>query len=262
VIDEYIFESVIICSPGSRLIIKCKRNLDEKDVALKFCTMYEGDIETNVLDSIGGTHGIIKLYDSLQIPEFKQVILVLEYHNIGFFKPSKVSLVDFFRQLLKAVDFLQRNGIVHCDLKPSNVLVDANGKVTVIDFGLCLDSYIYQSPKGFRGTLRYAAPEVLSEGNTTTKVDAWGLGVIFAELVLGEHPLFHGNTQQEILKEIEAFHKNLDDWKIKAQTKNHHLFDIKLWELIIQLLQISPEKRIGVKEARAYFKENFPQYIE
>jgi serine/threonine protein kinase len=61
--------------------------------------------------------------------------------------------------------------------------VDPSGKVTVIDFGLSFDSYFYQIPTGFRGTLRYAAPEILNGGKTTTKVDAWGLGVIFAELV-------------------------------------------------------------------------------
>jgi hypothetical protein len=75
--------------------------------------------------------------------------------------------------------------------------------------------------------------------------------------MLGEHPLFHGNTKEEVLKEIEVYHTNLDDWKVKAQTKNPHLFDIKLWELMTQLLQIHPKKRIGIKEARAYFKENF-----
>ena len=68
-------------------------------------------------------------------------------------------------------------------MKPSNFLVDPNGKPILIDFGLSMDLVLNEPPKGFRGTLKYAAPEILSDGETTFKVDSWGLGVIFAELV-------------------------------------------------------------------------------
>jgi hypothetical protein len=80
--------------------------------------------------------------------------------------------------------------------------------------------------------------------------------------MLKEHPLFQEDTQQEVLKEIEVFHHNLDMWKTRAQTKCSHLFDEQLWELIIKLLNRDPEKKIGVKEARTYFKATFPKCIK
>ena len=81
------------------------------------------------------------------------------------------------------MEYLRCRGIVHCDLKPSNILLDPDGKVTIIDFGLSVDLLWEKPPTGFRGTLLYAAPEILQEGVTSPKVDSWGLGVVFAELV-------------------------------------------------------------------------------
>jgi len=146
-------------------------------------------------------------------------------------------------------------------LKPSNFLVDPNGAVTLIDFGISIDILYYDIATGFRGTLRYAAPEILNEGATSFKVDSWGLGITFAELILGEHPLFHGNTNQEVLKEIENFHENINQQQAKASTQCPNLFDDKLWNLIVQLLQIDPEKRIGTDQAKSYFKQNFPKEL-
>jgi hypothetical protein len=53
----------------------------------------------------------------------------------------------------------------------------------------------------------------------------------------------------------------LDKWKVQAQTKNPQLFDDKLWEMIIQLMIIDSEKRIGIKEARISFKATFPKEL-
>jgi serine/threonine protein kinase len=124
---------------------------------------------------------------------------VLEYHNNSPFVPSSSKeLLHFIRQTIEVtphfmisliyfkqtVEFLHSELIIHCDIKPSNLLVDM-GTVTFIDFGLSVSAHLYEIPEGFRGTLEYAAPEVLKEGRTTVKVDAWGLGVVYAELVFG-----------------------------------------------------------------------------
>jgi len=241
---------------NSRLIIKCIRNRDNKYVALKFCRNIEAACELQVLEDFGGKHGIIQLYDSLPIPQSDIEILVLDYHNNEHYYPTtNKDLISFIKQTIKTVEFLRRQMIIHCDLKPSNFLVDPDMKVTLIDFGLSVNLMANLPPEEFRGTIKYAAPEVLANGKTTSKVDSWGLGITFAELILNQSPLFHSNTQEGVLLEIEQFHKNIDEWKMKVKAE---LFDEKIWALIIQLLQVDPKNRISTKDARLLLKEHFP----
>ena len=100
-----------------------------------------------------------------------------------------------------AVAHAHAAGFIHRDLKPSNILVDAAGRVKVIDFGIALPSAtsIVADPRGACGTPAYIAPEALDP--TTTQVDAHAdvraLGVLLYEIVHGtlpaalctEHPL-------------------------------------------------------------------------
>jgi tetratricopeptide (TPR) repeat protein len=85
-----------------------------------------------------------------------------------------------------AVDAAHRALVVHRDLKPANVLVDREGRVKVLDFGIAklLDDDATQT-QHIALTPGYAAPEQYRPGPITTAVDVYGLGVIGAELLLG-----------------------------------------------------------------------------
>lgn len=86
-------------------------------------------------------------------------------------------------QAAAAVSYAHHNGILHNDIKPGNILVDAGGRVTVADFGLArsADADALEQGEGLSGTLRYIAPERLT-GQCDDRSDVYSLGVTLYEL--------------------------------------------------------------------------------
>ncbi|MBK8027418.1 MAG: protein kinase [Chloroflexi bacterium] len=96
-------------------------------------------------------------------------------------------------QLLEALVYLHRRDILHCDLKPENVLVSADGSVRVVDFGLSsLRQHIEPGQDSVAlttaGTLTYMAPELLQGGRVSEASDLYAVGVIAYELLAGHYP--------------------------------------------------------------------------
>jgi predicted Ser/Thr protein kinase len=106
-----------------------------------------------------------------------------------------------------AVQFLHEEGILHRDLKPGNILLDAKGEPKVSDFGLAkfvqggLD---LTRPRQVPGTPAYMAPELVSGDSRKASIqtDVWALGVILYELLTGQRP-FGGKTDPEIYETIK-----------------------------------------------------------
>lgn len=105
--------------------------------------------------------------------------------------------VALFLQVLAAVDFAHRRLVVHRDLKPGNVLVGADGKARLLDFGISkvIDP---ETPDATRTALAaltpaYASPEQLRGERTTVGSDIYSLGVMLYELLAGSRP-FAGET--------------------------------------------------------------------
>jgi tetratricopeptide (TPR) repeat protein/tRNA A-37 threonylcarbamoyl transferase component Bud32 len=93
--------------------------------------------------------------------------------------------VKLLIQLLQALAYLHRRGILHHDLKPGNVLVTKEGVVKVLDFGLAAEL----GKKGeVTGTLAYMAPELLLEEDATRATDLYAVGVMAYEMLAGQHP--------------------------------------------------------------------------
>jgi len=101
-------------------------------------------------------------------------------------------------QILQALAYLHRHGILHRDLKPQNVLI-AEGSVKVVDFGLA--SLLEGITPGAAGTLAYIAPEVLRGKMSTIAADLYAVGVIAYELLSGKHP-FQMDTASGLIDAI------------------------------------------------------------
>ncbi len=104
----------------------------------------------------------------------------------------------FARQILEALRFLRSHGIIHCDMKPENILLQQPKKsqLKVIDLG----SSCFQDERVYTyiQSRFYRAPEIMLGIPYTTAIDMWSFGCIMAELCLGL-PLFPGESEQEQL---------------------------------------------------------------
>jgi len=114
-----------------------------------------------------------------------------------------------FQQVLRAVQYAHGNLVIHRDLKPSNLIVDASGRVVLLDFGIAkliaadkaeevVNAKAAEHPIAL--TPEYASPEQISGDPITTASDIYSLGVLLYELVTGECPYSLGHSEREPLE--------------------------------------------------------------
>src|SRR5438874_8184893 len=113
--------------------------------------------------------------------------------------PAPVNVaIDYARQILAAIRFAHRHGIVHRDIKPHNVLVDAEGRVKVTDFGIARAGTSQMTEAGsIVGTAQYLSPEQARGTSVDQRSDVYSLGIVLYELLTGTVP-FNGDTPVEI----------------------------------------------------------------
>src|SRR5436190_5156008 len=120
--------------------------------------------------------------------------------------PAPVSVaVDYARQILSALRFAHRNGIVHRDIKPHNVLVDGEGRVKVTDFGIARAGASQMTEEGsIIGTAQYLSPEQARGTSVDQTSDLYSLGIVLYEMLTGNVP-FTGDSPVEIaMKHLSA----------------------------------------------------------
>lgn len=97
-------------------------------------------------------------------------------------------LFSALEQLHSALGALHRQGILHLDIKPSNVLIDEAGHLFVLDFGLSRRGETAARTAGFTGTPAYAAPELVMGGTPSEASDWYAVGVMLFEALTGRRP--------------------------------------------------------------------------
>jgi serine/threonine-protein kinase len=165
--------------------IKLIRGLPGNDTLVHFAR------ERQILATLQHPH-IARLLDGGATPG-GQPYLVMEYvegEPIDLYCAARrLDLRDrlvLFRAVCDAVQFAHQRLIVHCDLKPSNVLVRTDGTPVLLDFGIAraLDRPRAAEPDGYF-TPGYASPEQLAGESLTTASDVYALGLVLFELVTG-----------------------------------------------------------------------------
>ena len=145
----------------------------------------------------GDAH-VAAVYDVLE--EQGEIFLILEYvegQNLRQRLRQPLSLDEFFKiatQCAEALVAAHGHGIVHCDIKPENIMLTSAGKIKILDFGVAKhlpqsDQSSTVDPAGtFAGTPAYMSPEVLLEQVPDGRADIFSLGVVCYEVLTGQHP--------------------------------------------------------------------------
>jgi serine/threonine-protein kinase len=111
--------------------------------------------------------------------------------------PVRVA-IDYTRQILSALEFSHRNGIVHRDIKPHNVVVAPDGRLKVTDFGIARSGSSQMTEAGsIIGTAQYLSPEQAQGAPVHPSSDLYSVGVVLYEMLTGTVP-FTGDTALEI----------------------------------------------------------------
>jgi eukaryotic-like serine/threonine-protein kinase len=107
------------------------------------------------------------------------------------------------REAADALEYAHRHDIVHRDIKPDNLLIDADGTVKVADFGIArspLDPTTTTEAGRLLGTSHYLAPERALGQPATAAADVYALGCVLYQLVIG-HPPFQGDDPTAVLSQ-------------------------------------------------------------
>jgi serine/threonine-protein kinase len=180
----------------------------ERRVALKVLTAAdpEGDPaahkrmrqEARVLASLSSPN-VVTLYDAYETEEHGWVF-VMEYVGGGSVqdvlkakeRPSPERTLSILRGIARGLKDAHDAGIVHGDVKPANVLLDAKGTAMLADFGLAKliqeQSLVMSADGTLIGTPRYMAPEVWRNEPRTPASDIWSFGVIVYQFLAGRWP--------------------------------------------------------------------------
>src|ERR1700720_1063078 len=112
--------------------------------------------------------------------------------------------VAIITQVLSALGFAHQNGIIHRDVKPSNIMILNSGEVKVADFGIArIDASEFTIVGDLLGTPAYMAPEQFSGAPVDTRTDLFAAGVILFEMLTGVKP-FRGKSITEIISFMET----------------------------------------------------------
>ncbi len=176
--------------------------------------------EAERASSLNNQH-IAAVYDVLQ--ESGEIFLVMEFVEGTTLRqrlPGPVSIQECLEVVIQCAEGLaaaQEKGVVHCDIKPENIMLTPKGHVKVLDFGVAkrfprpdqstVTGSADTKTTGFSGTPAYMAPEVLLEKESVERADIFSLGVVFYEMLSGQHPFLAGSfmaTSDRILHDEPA----------------------------------------------------------
>lgn len=123
------------------------------------------------------------------IMEFVDGFTLKEYCRGEKMLPLEKVLKIIF-QCAKALDYAHKNGVIHHDIKPSNIMLSQGGEAKISDFGIATVEEFSNTPKSgdFTGSAHYTSPEQLRDELLTPQTDLFCLGVVLYELLTGCNP--------------------------------------------------------------------------
>lgn len=187
---------------------------------------------------------IVKLEDLLLLPTHDTGYLVMEYIDGKNLKEYIKGVTGplpfenaamFVNEALKAIEFAHESGFIHNDIKPSNIMLNDQMEIKVIDFGISIDINQQQILENMF-TPYYASPEQTIIGRTVDKrTDIYSMGITLYELVVGRPPFSGINlSRSELIEKVRT-------GKI-PEVKSNHVYNQPYLNLINNIIQKATQK--------------------
>lgn len=221
------------------LVISCKCEERFAVKAIPVSKRCQGENEVGFLKRLDHPN-IIKAYGFWEDASF--MYLLLEYCEKGSVQDlvsgqrrlKGETLLRICLDMVRAVIACHEHGIIHCDIKPGNFLIDARGRVKLCDFGIscCTES---EAPR--EGTIAYMSPELLKSGShvCSSKCDTWSLGISFLHLATGNLPWISRDPAKEIRSGVDFSRVGTD-------------LDCRFKTMLVSMLSVDPNKRADLKD--------------
>jgi len=172
---------------------------------------------------------------------------------------QKEELVKYIHNLASGLEYLQNRKIPHGNIKPTNILVDLEGKLRYSDIGMIkstANGSTLPDPGNKVENQFFVAPEMLvkleqPKKKEVYKADAWSLGLILATLCLPEL-----NTIDELMMTNKRY-----NWIIERLNQLQDQYSKTVTDLIIALLQLKPVERVEMSHILKILEENFPHIL-
>eukprot|EP00039_Didymoeca_costata_P012791 m.185834 g.185834 ORF g.185834 m.185834 type:complete len:791 (-) comp15584_c0_seq3:3651-6023(-) len=218
---------------GSASVYHGQHMADRRNVALKMIdknellkndfdteeAMFEAlELEARIMELCSKHENIINIIDTIDDGSFRCFVMPLGKCNLAQYinsqKDQKASISDtrrFGMQLISAIAYVHKCGVTHNDIKLDNCILDSQGRLKLVDFGL---STLYSVATvnevvEYGGTQGYLAPEIVKQSNHSQPVDIWAFGICFYILLSGFFP-FRSDTVGNLLADIaQATYRSL-----------------------------------------------------
>ncbi|CAD8193057.1 unnamed protein product [Paramecium octaurelia] len=159
----------------------------------------------------------------------------LSYHLCKYKTFDENTCKIIARQIMKAIEYLHSKDIIYRDLKPENIILDSEGRIKLVDFGLSKQTDDGKT-RTFCGSPAYLAPEVLAKKGAVQATDVYGIGTVLYELLLGDPPYFS--------EDIDTLYNSIRNDNLHIPNK----LSKPCQSILFGLLQKEANKRIGCKQ--------------
>lgn len=169
-------------------------------------------------------------------------------------KPPLWAVIEILYHIASGLAEAHRYSVVHRDIKPANIMIDKDGRVRLLDFGVAHDNNDQELTEDFAqlGTASYMSPEQIRDSkNITPASDIFALGIIACEMLLGKNP-FRGASLSETFNNIQT--KKVP---VKAFVKDTPQ---EFTKYILQMLSKDASKRPMATDVAEFFSRMMKLY--
>ena len=206
----YVYKVVDSSLVRSYSIKSLKQTMSSDDFKKECQIFVTASLHESCVKPIG--YGLIDLHPAIAYPWYASS---LENHDSKNWETAEI-----IRLINELMNFFQYScfdlNILHCDIKPSNILLDNEKKAFVTDFGISKmikNNECMHAPHAVAGTREYMAPELLFTNEQTVKSELYSFGITIYEFLTGEHPYANEidleNNLQRVSKNIKILKKRV-----------------------------------------------------